>query len=382
MTIVPILSFVGCSDDNDDKFKDDGKFKDDDKDSNVIINIDTTTEVGQLWYILSKMDANDYKTRGPLNITDVQFNEIATFTEELVENSTKDTLTTIFEWVNKNVKYGHEGVDPYDVFQGAKTNCQGYANLMRTMCLSQDIPVIGINGWLGGDQPQGHAWIYVYFNGKWHVCDALNNFIFNIEETVKYESLLIPWMTDIPLFEEGDFVFDFNEGLNIWEIKGTSKSIVLPETMLDMNVSSVVLEKDLPVSVSELTLSRYISRISRDGTGLVDHAPNLENIKVAEGNKSFETFEGILYQLGSNSEYPYFIPGKMKIIKLKPISNVGKGLVYGHQHVEEIYFTGTENIESYAVEDCPRLKNVYVPKGTKIQEHAFPESTKIIEIEN
>lgn len=372
MTVIPILTFIGCSDDGD-KLEDEGE-----KNTNIV-NIDITTEVGRLWYILSKMNADDYKIRGTLNITDDQFNEIAAFTEKLVGNSAKDTLTTIFEWVNKNLEYGNEGIDPYEVFKGKKTNCQGYSNLMRTMCLSQDMPVIGINGWLGD---QGHAWIYVYFNGKWWVCDALNNYIFSIEQTSKYENLLIPLMTDIPLFEKDGFVFNFNEGLNICEIKGLRESVVLPEKMLDMNVSGVVLEKDLPASVSDLTLSRYTSKISHYDVGLVNHAPNLENIRVAAGNKSFEAFEGVLYQLDFNNAYPYFIPGKMKVIKLKSIPNVGKGLIYNHQVVEEIYFTGTKTIESYAVEYCPNLKNVYVPKGTDIQEHAFPDSVKIIEIEN
>ena len=51
--------------------------------------------------------------------------------------------------------------------------CQGYANLLRTMCHTQGIPAFNANGELV--PLGGHAWDYVCADSVWYVSDPTNN---------------------------------------------------------------------------------------------------------------------------------------------------------------------------------------------------------------
>lgn len=79
---------------------------------------------------------------------------------------------------------------------------------------------------------------------------------------------------------------------------------------------------------------------------------------------------------------PYYIPDQIKRIVLKPYKIYGKGVVGGHQNVEEIVFPeGVEAITDYAVENCPNLKRIYVPENAVLGKRAFrniPQDCEVI----
>ena len=69
---------------------------------------------------------------------------------------------------------------------------------------------------------------------------------------------------------------------------------------------------------------------------------------------------------------PLYIPTAMTRMTLRPTQTVGKNFIYNHPNLEELHFMeGTQNIEAWAVENCPNLKYVYIPLQTKYDENAF-----------
>lgn len=72
------------------------------------------------------------------------------------------------------------------------------------------------------------------------------------------------------------------------------------------------------------------------------------------------------------SEMPLYIPRAMKRVELKPTKRAGKNIIFDHPAVEELVFgAGTEVIGSFAVEQCPRLRRVYLPASATVEENAF-----------
>ena len=71
----------------------------------------------------------------------------------------------------------------------------------------------------------------------------------------------------------------------------------------------------------------------------------------------------------------------MTFIELLPMKIVDKNTIYNHMSVEEIYFPeGTERIESYAIENCPKLKRIYVPADAVVAKGAIYNVPNEVEI--
>ena len=55
-----------------------------------------------------------------------------------------------------------------------------------------------------------------------------------------------------------------------------------------------------------------------------------------------------------------------------PMKVVDKNTIYNHNSVKEIYFPkGTERLESYAIENCPKLERIYVPEDAEVASDAI-----------
>lgn len=58
-----------------------------------------------------------------------------------------------------------------------------------------------------------------------------------------------------------------------------------------------------------------------------------------------------------------------------------KNTVTGCPELETVYIaSGTEVIEAYAFERCPKLKTVYLPEDCKVEEGAFAERDKAVQL--
>ena len=319
-------------------------------------------------------------TMGRIVITDDQYQEIKSFTDNLVKGCTNQTGVhdKCFSWITSNVTYGHNysdgsyvNNDPYPVFTKKVAVCQGYANLLFVMLHTQNVPALVTNGYLNGYGVfGGHAWNYVNCDGVWYVSDPTNGGKFEMDKKTSYEHL-IPLSFDVVLFEKDGCQFDFNEShLNICTVTTKSKYFVTPYSVGGYQVTSFSPTSDLPANVRELYIGKNIETLGIERIGLNYHGANVEYIYVDPQHSQWRSHKGIVYS--HYDDYPLYIPLAMKVIELLPMETIGKNVVYNHNSVEEVVVAeGTKMIESWAFENCPSLKIAYVPEGVEIADNAF-----------
>ncbi|MCM1108477.1 MAG: leucine-rich repeat protein [Clostridium sp.] len=330
------------------------------------------SDANKMLTILRKIDPKQALVMGETVITEEQYQEIKTFTDNLVSGCTTDhqKYDAIFAWVSNNVKYDLTSNDPYDVFINRTGVCQGYSNLMKVMLLSQDIPVLIANGLMMGF---GHAWNYTYLDGQWWLSDATNKGEFDAANTGAYY-FMYPQRADITLFEDDKFAYDYyNSQLNVAEIKEGYGSEVIPFSIGGIRITSVNPHSTLPETINELYLGKNIETLGTDLIGLREYGKNLKSVHVDEANKKLMSYEGAVYERGGNgNNYLYYIPAQLTDLKLLPMTTVEKNTVFDQPNLQTIEIaSGTERIESYAFEKCPRLERAYVPLNTIIEEDAF-----------
>ncbi|HRF85560.1 MAG TPA: transglutaminase domain-containing protein [Alloprevotella sp.] len=309
-------------------------------------------------------------------IEKTQYQEIKEFTDDLVKEcaNNKEKYQKIFKWIVSNIRYSYEGTDnnPYPVFINKTAICQGYANLLKIMLHSQDIPCILVNGDL---KPiGGHAWNYVCVDGTWYVSDPTNNGSFLMSSLSSYTHL-DPYHFDAVLYEDEQFVYNFHDkNLNIKTVKHSSEKLVLPYSIGGYKISSFMPDCDLPGNIRELYIGSNITTFGDNAFLLSEHDKGLEMIYVDPTNKKFASENGIVYYKSGSTFSVCYIPAGMTRVELKPMKVIGKSLIFKNNSITEIVFPeGTEKIESYAIEFCPNLKVAYVPENTVIEENAFCE---------
>lgn len=329
-----------------------------------------------VWQILQKVDPKQATVMGETQISDAQYAEIKTFVDANLKDETDyKTYLNIFQWIVKNVTYAGNGdayLAPYDVFKYKRCICQGYANLLKTMCLTQGIPCFVANGWLS--TIGGHAWNYVYAGGDWYVSDPTNDHYYKAANVDAYKNELIPLRMDFSLFEDDACVYNFlNGALNVSEVKNTDASVVtIPYSINGLRVTSFQPNVKLPENVSTLIIGANISTFGDSPSSLNWACGNLEEVVVDPRNNDFDSYKGVVY-LRANDAYPYFIPAGIRRIELRPMKVMDKNVITMLDKLEEIVIAdGTERVEDYAVENCPNLKRVYVPSSvTYISSDAF-----------
>lgn len=336
----------------------------------------STTEARAAWQVLQKLDPEKALQLGSLQITDEQYAELKTFVDDNFKADTQyDTYRNIFSWIVKNIKYANDGdayLDPYDVFIYKRCVCQGYANLLKTMCLTQGIPCLIANGWLS--TLGGHAWNYVYTDGEWYVSDPTNNNQYKASNYTAYQSKLIPQQFDVVLFEDEHFTYNFHDKqLNVCTVKPTTDSyVVVPYSVNGLRINSFYPSQALPPSVENIYLGRNVTSLGEYPSGLASYTNHVTAIYIDSKNQKLASYNGVVYKKPA-SNVPYFIPNGIRRLELRPMLTMGKNVVSWLDNVEEIVIAeGTKKIEDYAVEACPNLKRVYIPESvTYIAPNAF-----------
>ena len=318
---------------------------------------------------------------GSINITEDQYTEIKTFTDELVKGIESETeiYKVLFNWVTKNIKYEYGNNDPYPVFINRYGICQGYANLLTVMCHTQNVPAMVVNGIL--DPIGGHAWVYACPDDKWIVSDPTNGGDYDMANTTEYKHLL-PSHADVVLFEDEVATYNYAYSrLNIKEVRSTDENFTVPYSAGGYIITSFNPTSDLPKTIKQLYIGNNIVTLGDAPIGLNTYGKYIEAAHVEETNKYLISHKGAVYKKNGGNPILYYVPLKMKCLELLPMETVGKNTIYNNPSIEEIVFSeGTNYIESYAVENCPKLVRVYVPENTEIAAGAFYKCSPRLEI--
>lgn len=342
---------------------------------------DKNTNLSKLLKAMDKQRALD---RSMFELTDEQWATIKAKADEVCESSktVSAKITKLNDWVHANVKYDYAANDPWSVFTSKKGVCQGYSNLLKVMLLTQDIPTVGVNGWL--NTTLAHAWIYANDGVNWYVCDPTNaTGKINMTLTSNY-SHLQPDMADVIIFEDDNFAFNYQEGyLNVCTVKNADSDLVVPFSTNNFRVASFNPRTAIPNNVSNIYIGSNIKTLGENITGLSEYPAADEYCEVDPSNASLGSHAGVVYNKNTKGELTSlcYIPASIKTLVLMPMEKVGKNTIYHQLGVEEIVFTeGTKLLESYAIEDCPKLRAVYVPEGCKLEKDAIYNCPKNVEV--
>lgn len=337
------------------------------------------TPAKKMYNILTYADSAFATTYATYKITDEQVAEIKAFADNLIVGATTEyqKYRKIYTWVCQNVKYadGYVSNEPYDVFKQKTAVCQGYANLLNVMLRTQGIMVVTSNGYL--IPVGGHAWNYVKCGSLWYLSDPTNSIQYTASGYTSYEGQFAPLSADGNFFE--DEVAGYNyvyETINLNVVKKAEDVFTVPYSVkLNKNkkyqISCFSPTQDMPENVKEVYIGKNITSLGQDNViGLRDHGKNIEAAHVDPANKTLSSFCGVVYH--NDMKEPLYIPTAMTRMTLRPTQTVGKNFIYNHPNLEELHFMeGTQNIEAWAVENCPNLKYVYIPLQTKYDENAF-----------
>lgn len=340
-----------------------------------------TDKAKNLGGLLQKIDPSLALSRSMFSLTDAQFATIKTAADAACKNCTTDAdkISTLNDWVHSYITYdnNNSGNDPWTAFQTKKGVCQGYSNLLKVALLTQNIPSIGVNGYYSN---YGHAWTYAYDGKVWYVCDPTNATGKKLMTNYSGYSHLMPDMADIDLFEDDNCVYNYYEGyLNVCKVKSAAANFTVPYGKNGFRVCSFNPSTAIPSSVRNIYIGYNVKSLGEGIVGLRSYPSNDEMCYVQEGNPQFFSYEGVVYKRDLyNSAYDsvFYIPTKMKTLRLRPMEKADKNVVTRLDNVETIIFAeGTKELESYAVEYCPNLLTVYVPKDCTVRENAVDSKT-------
>jgi len=332
---------------------------------------------------------------GSVVITDEQYQEIKTFTDNLVASKTteKDKYDAICIWVNTNIKYNNSQNNPqnkyysndaYEVFKNRFAVCQGYSNLMVVMCMTQGIPAVVVNGYLvSNGMDLGHAWMYGCPDGTWYVSDPTNGTKKWSMKYTAYYSYLKPTQADVDIFKDDCAVYNYYDGkLNVKAVSTEEPSFAVPYSVEGFVINSFNPSVDLPEGLMEIYLGQNITTMGEPNLmslSIKDFGRNLQAVYVHEDNPALMDHKGIVYRKNGDTPQLYYIPGGMTFIEMLPMETVDKNTIYHHKNVKEIYFPkGTKRLESWAIENCPKLERVYVPEDAEISADALPKNVEIL----
>ncbi len=124
--------------------------------------------------------------------------KLISFAANLVKQSSVDTAQTLFNWVNKNIKY--EGYVKNDrgalyAFNNRKGDCTEYSYLFTALSRTQSIATRVIGGYVYKEdqllKPEDfHNWAEYYDNGRWIIADVQNaNWNTKIETYIAFRIL-------------------------------------------------------------------------------------------------------------------------------------------------------------------------------------------------
>lgn len=320
-------------------------------------------------------------------IEEWQLTEIKTFTDKLVTGCDTDykKFLTIYNYVGDEIKYesyNYVDNDPYPVFANKKAVCQGYSNLLKVMCYTQNIPAIVVRGNLFYNNIfyGAHAWNYVYADGEWHVCDPTNKSTVGggpyAMSSTSYNNTLKVLSIDAVIFEDENFTYTYNdEHLNVHTVKSNNSQVVVPYSVCGYKLTSFNPTATFPTTVEELVIGSNIQTLGRQDyiVGINHYANNVSSIQIDPENEYFESYENVVYEKSGSSYKLISIAPATKKVELKPITYFDKECaIKDHKNLEVIIFSpGTEVIDAYSVENCPNLHTAYVPTDTEVSADAF-----------
>ena len=251
----------------------------------------------ELVTMLNKIDPKTLVDCSDIIITVDQLNEIGAEAEEITQGITDDyeKVVAIEKFVNKHITYSTDVADQnaYTAFKEKKGICQAYSNLTKAMLSYLGIPCILVNG---DSTYGGHAWNMAYTQDKgWFFVDSTWGTIYTDVEV--FSESHQPYYCDSIQEVEGDYVFTYHNGVAVTDYTGTSTTLDIPDDF--RGLPTTALDSDVRNWANVGTFKSISFPASLKNIDQIDYAfsnfTSLEEFQVDEGNLSFTSEDGVLY---------------------------------------------------------------------------------------
>jgi len=240
-------------------------------------------------------------------ITADQLKEIGAEAETITQGITDDyeKVVAIEKFVYKRITYSTDVADQnaYTAFKEQKGICQAYSNLTKAMLSYLGIPCILVNG---NSTYGGHAWNMAYTKDRgWFFVDSTWDAVYtNIDEFSESHQ---PYYCDSILEAEGDYVFTYHNGVAVSRYTGKDTTLDIPDDF--RGVPTTALDEDMRNWGNADTFTSISFPATLKNIDQVDYAftnyTNLKEFQVAEGNPSFTSEDGVLYNSGKTQLLVY-----------------------------------------------------------------------------
>ena len=263
----------------------------------------------ELVAMLEKIDSDTFVACTDITITEDQLNEIGAEAKKITQGITDDyeKVVAIEKFVNKHIKYSTDVADQnaYTAFKEQKGICQAYSNLTKAMLSYLGIPCVLVNGDSSGG---GHAWNMAYtVTEGWIFVDSTYTWDIVSTDVAEFSKSHQPYYCGSIQEVEGDYVFTYHNGVAVTDYTGTSTTLNIPDdfrglptTALDVDVRNWA-NAD---TFTSIFFPATLKNIDKAVETFTDYT-NLEEFQVAEGNPSFTSEDGVLYNSGKTQLLVY-----------------------------------------------------------------------------
>ena len=253
----------------------------------------------ELVAMLNEIDSASLVDCSDIIITTEQLNEIGAKALEVTDGITDDyqKVVEIKDFVNHHITYSTDVADQnaYTAFKEQKGICQAYSNLTKAMLSYLGIPCVLVNGDSSGG---GHAWNMAYTETEgWIFVDSTYTWDIVSTDVAEFSKSHQPYYCDSIQEVEGDYVFTYHNGVAVTDYTGTSTTLDIPDDF--RGLPTTALDSDVRNWANVGTFKSISFPASLKNIDQIDYAfsnfTSLEEFQVAEGNPSFTSEDGVLY---------------------------------------------------------------------------------------
>ena len=236
--------------------------------------------------------------------------------------SDKEKAHAINTWVAENIYFDYDNFshskprpscDAVDVFKSRVTVCEGYAALMNAMCRAVGVPCRQILGQIVTSNSYflpyetapllnegGHAWVEIYVDGKWFMCDPTwdSRNVYEYGEKTYSPSVDKYFCSDIKSFSKEHYTIDYYDRIEIDGFSINPSIYGIKLCAYNKNISNVIIPENLGITVihtrafSDNTNIKSItiaSTVESIGDNVFMNCKNLDTVTFNEGVREIGT---------------------------------------------------------------------------------------------
>ena len=325
--------------------------------------------------MLEQTNPKTYVAHDDIIITQPQFEEIGAKAREVTDGITDDfqKVVAIEDFVNRHITYSTNVADQnaYTAFTEKKGICQAYSNLTKAMLSYLGIPCVLVNGDSSGG---GHAWNMAYTeNEGWIFVDSTYSWDIVSTDVAEFSKSHQPYYCDSIQEKEGDYIFTYFNGVAVRDYLGNDTTLDIPDKFRDVSTTALDVDvrnwanADTFTSISFPATLKNIDKAVETFTRYT----NLEEFQVAEGNPSFTSKDGVLFNSDMTQLLVY--PAAKKDLSFQvpdTVTTLGECVFQQNANLKHVLISDKVDVPAKSGLFYDNSVTVYAPAGSAAATYA------------